>query len=177
VPKPVSEPAPVFEKPAPAPEPRPPVSAPAPAPAADDPAALWSAIAAEFGRQRPLLQSAIASFTFKEQSGGTLRVVLRTDRTTRQNLLTPRNEDLLQELARKKLGAQGVIEVVFEEQAPPPSAAPEPAAAAPSGSKAAPKKEAAAAAGPIPGKEEFLNDPLIKQALEAFDARLVEVKG
>jgi DNA polymerase-3 subunit gamma/tau len=182
--KPVAVAAPVVEKPVPAPIAAPvpiPVPAPVPVvvtPAAVDSAAIWSAIVAEFGKQRPLLQGAMSSFSFRAASGGKLQVTLKTDRTTRENLLTAKNQDLLQELAKKKLGPLGVVEVIFEEQAPPP-VAPEPAFE-PSSAKAAPKKEAAkapVAAGPIPGKEEFLNDPLIKKAMEEFDARLVEVKG
>ena len=198
----VKAPAPVPAAPQPAPAPATePVSEaaaepePAPAAAAIAPGPeLWSAVLAELDRtKRMLLSSTASEASFLRLDGRQFIVGLPVSLASSKGALErpgtkPALEELLQKFSGQRLELKvEVSEAVAEapqlevsapavpapESAPTPPAAAKEKPASPKAAKAAEEEEAAARAAKL--EEEFRNDPLIKEALLLFDAKIASV--
>ncbi len=195
VPRPTPPPVP---EPKPAPTPPPPPAAPvvpvspatpaaAPgAPMPTDAQATWDLLLAALTPADLMLRSTLPRCTPVSLIRGTLRI-----RHPENDLLdTPRN---VATIKARLLAATGfAVDIAFEvgppmahqdELLPPPSApkpAAEPKPAAPAaGTEPKSTKPAAPPPAPVPmllSKDEFINDPAIRAALEVFKGQIVEVR-
>lgn len=183
-------PAPVA-LPVPAPAPTLPPPPPAPAPAAPIPAAdlnrLWSAAVEAAGRASPFTASYLKETHPIAFDGRTFTFGLDPEFADHLNLLdVPKTHTLLQTKLRELGHAQTQVKFVLADRpegwttapaaAPVASAPAAPSALSPTNGKAAPAPPAKPAANTLT-KEDFKNDPLIKDALEIFKGRIVDVRG
>jgi DNA polymerase-3 subunit gamma/tau len=167
-PVPAAAPAPVAASIPPAPEPTPlimetpePVSTPAPVAAPSAPVdltSLWTETLLAVRRDRPLITTWLEAGTLLALEEKTIRLGFPPEgRMAMESLLRPNNRTLLEKLFTQLSGQDCVVEcevreglVVAPTVLPPPP--PEPAPADP--------------------MEEFKNDPLIRKALELFQAEI-----
>ncbi len=148
---------------------------------------MWQAVRDELGRKYPMQSGYAAEASFLRADGKNFIIgVPESHRIAGQSLERPNVksalEDIIQNLSGKKLllkvevSADVEVAPAPEVSAPAPApAAPEPAAEKPSPKKSRESEEADAAARAAKIEEEFRNDPLIKEALELFDARIAAV--
>ena len=123
-----------------------------------DPAALWPGIIAVVRRERPLITTWVEAGALLEFAGEAARIGFPPEqKMAMESLLRPNNRTLLEKLFTQLSGQDCVVEcevreglVVAPTVLPPPP--PEPAPADP--------------------MEEFKNDPLIRKALELFQAEI-----
>ncbi len=186
-PKPNVTPAPARASTPPASPPTPPAPAPiAPIPATDL-NALWSAVVEAAGRASPFTASYLKETHPVAFDGRTFTFGLDPEFADHLNLLdVPKTHTLLQTKLRELGHAQTQVKFTQAERPegwtaapatapaktePPPTATPAAATA-----KAAPKPVAKPATNGLT-KEDFKNDPLIKEALEIFKGRIVDVRG
>ena len=173
-PKAAPEPAPKAAAPPVAPEPKPVAAiAPEPSPlimetpepaavaspaAPVDLASLWLEVLLAVRRDRPLISTWLEAGTLLEVTGQTVRLGFpREGRMAMESLLRPNNRTLLEKLFTQVSGSPRTLEAEIREgliiapvALPPPP--PEPVPADP--------------------MEEFKNDPLIRKALEIFQAEI-----
>jgi DNA polymerase-3 subunit gamma/tau len=190
---------PVAPMPVPKPAPAPvalaaPAAAVAPAVATPTPVAgpdlnaLWSAVVEAAGRASPFTASYLKETHPVAFDGRTFTFGLEAEFADHLNLLdTAKAQTLLQTKLRELGHAQVQVKFIQAERpegwvAPSAGASakaeppPAPAASAPGNGKAA-TKPAAKPAGTSLTKDDFKNDPLIKEALEIFKGRIVDVRG
>ncbi len=192
--------APMIERPTPppAPAPRPAASAatPAPAPAAapassaqltaDELETLWANVLDAVGRASPFTRSYLSEAHPVSLAKGIFTVGFDPEFSDKVGLVdNSKNQTLLQtkltELGHPKLHVKFIVSEAPAGRVPKVAAplAPEPApAAASAGNNGGdPKKPAKATPPPVFNKEDFKNDPLIKQALEIFKGQIVNVQS
>jgi DNA polymerase-3 subunit gamma/tau len=147
-----TEPAPIVSE---TPDPPPPADLQPPSPPVDL-NALWTNILLAVRRDRPLITTWLEAGTLLEVTAATVLLGFPPDqKMAMESLLRPNNRAFLEKLFAQLTGEPRVLECETREglvvqPAPPP--APEPAPADP--------------------MEEFKNDPLIRKALEIFQAEI-----
>jgi DNA polymerase-3 subunit gamma/tau len=189
-----ARPAPI-PTPSPAPEPRivpavaTPVSVAVPGPSLPvvpvpmvDPTdldAVWKALLAGIPATEPLLRSSLLQCRPTSLMKGALTLTHPAD----VYIETPRNVASLKSVLKAATGValdvrfvqtEAVSDpIVLNPTAPPPREAVRPSPVEPKSPEARPKPVA-----PVQlNKEDFLNDPLVRQALEVFKGRIIEVRG
>ncbi|MEY4691752.1 MAG: polymerase subunit gamma/tau [Verrucomicrobiota bacterium] len=193
VPLPVADPEPVVTRSTAA---GPSVAAPAPAPApaaevvpllspgAQTVDSVWQALLTQVPPTEGLLRSALQQSRAEGWVQGTLTIAHPPD----AYLDTPRNVATLQAALQRVTGGRASLRFFASESLatpePPPPAVDTPntttskeAARSMAPEQKAPEARPKPAAPVILDKEEFLNDPLIRQALEVFKGRILEVRG
>ena len=191
--RPASAPAPVVSAPKP-PEPEParpaePIMvAPQPAAAASaEPsvpgeldAAAWEAIRAEFARRAPLQGAFAAEAVFLGASGSVVHLGFpEAHAMAGQNLMRPNAKAVLEKTAQEVTGRHVQFKVemradLASQPLPEPSVPAAPPRAATPSAQPAPQK--APVASPEDVMAEFMNDPLIKEALQVFQATVLSDK-
>jgi DNA polymerase-3 subunit gamma/tau len=199
---PTEAPAPVPEKkaeaavpdPKPASPPAPPAEEPEARPAKQDADLLWKQVCERVRGKELVLRRALTESRVQSLSGDRLDVVLKTTKDAYQTMMNSRAVDLLEKECRRQFGDGVRLKCTLDEV---PEKAPEPAPEPPAetASKEAPRAKTkpkekpepdpagneaqAGTATPAvaPDKSDFENDPLIRQALEEFEARIVEIKA
>jgi len=167
--------------PAPPSIPPPPASAAIPA---TDLNALWSAVVEAAGRASPFTASYLKETHPVAFDGRTFTFGLDPEFADHLNLLdVPKTHTLLQTKLRELGHPQTQVKFIQAERPEGWSAAPvaapakaEAPAASPTNGKPAPKPAAKLASTSLT-KDDFKNDPLIKEALEIFKGRIVDVRG
>ena len=167
--------------PAPPSIPPPPASAALPA---TDLNALWSAVVEAAGRASPFTASYLKETHPVAFDGRTFTFGLDPEFADHLNLLdVPKTHTLLQTKLRELGHPQTQVKFIQAERPEGWSAAPvaapakaEAPAASPTNGKPAPKPAAKLASTSLT-KDDFKNDPLIKEALEIFKGRIVDVRG
>ncbi len=152
-PEPVAAPM-VMETPEPELPPAP-IAAPV---APVDLSSLWTEVLLAVRRDRPLITTWLEAGTLVEVSGKTVRLGFPPEgRMAMESLLRPNNRSLLEKLFTQLCGEDRIVEyevreglVIQRAELPPPP--PEP--------------------GPADPMEEFKNDPLIRKALDLFQAEI-----
>jgi len=148
----------------------------------------WETLVAGVRTQSPLQGGMIGNTLFISDDDGLVTVGIHPeDINTRDALLNETVLELLQEASEALCGRRVSLRIVMDEsvpapvaeELPPPPPLPEPAPKpAPKPKKAAPAKAAEEKAAPPPSlrpsEEEFYNDPLILEALDAFHATLIK---
>ncbi len=202
-PTPAPAPAPVTESrpapaavvaPTPAPAPRPaPVEPPAsPAPKADAPApaaapkvdannmaAVWAGLLANLPASEGLLRAGL------EQSKATnlVRGILTIAHPPEAYIETPRSVAAMKSVLLAITGTTIDLRFVQTESTAPAAPSPSPAPVLretpkPAAAESKPAETKVKPATPVQlNKDEFLNDPLIKEALEVFKGRILEVRA
>lgn len=163
IPEPVPAPAPAG-RPATAPAPDPAQAAP-PASAVPDPAAAWQRLRDNVASSRDLiLRRAADALEFLGRDGNAVRLKMTASAAMLQAFPDSPSIQSLRDEVRKAFGPQAVLDLAYAEVAPPPSA------------------EGAATDTPTPttgkglDKADFENDPLIREALKTFEARIATIK-
>jgi DNA polymerase-3 subunit gamma/tau len=175
VPKPIAPPAsaPTVSV-APAPVLKTAPAAPPPAtPAAADSGELWQRATEPLKKNSLMLRLALNNATVVAADSGRVKIHLNG---TQSQLETLQNSSALQESLAKSFGGAVTLDIQFSEVKENPS----PGAdidLTPSASAAAPAKPTPAAPSKPVTKADFENDPLIKEALQEFSARIVSVKN
>ena len=143
---------------------------------------VWQALVSQVPSTESLLRSALLQSRAEGWSQGTLTIAHPPD----AYLDTPRNMATLQAALQRVAGGRVSLRFVVSESlaAPEPSRPPVASPAAPrevtrpATSETKPVDARPKPAAPIVlDKEEFLNDPLIRQALDVFKGRILEVRG
>lgn len=174
-----SAPAPVAaEKPAPAPAPSPapapavPVAAKQPAPSgAFDPGAAWSRVASGLRGRDAMLRRVLENCEFLRYEAPHVRVRMTASASLLESFKTSPSRAVLEAEIKKCFDPAAILDMECVERAAEPAPATETEAAA------APKTAPQAPAAGVPmNKTEFENDPLIKEALKVFEARIVALK-
>ncbi len=118
---------------------------------------IWATVAAKFAKERPLEKDTIAALTFLDCKANTMEVAIPPALQNKIPYLTnPKNQPLLDALLNEAAGQP--LKLVFITTEPKHS-----------------EHVSTQSAGAPPlrmGQEEFENDPLIRQALELFQARI-----
>ncbi len=187
-------PAEVPQRAASAPAPSVPPVAPAPAaspttvetpravPVPEDIDSVWKALLAGIPANESLLRSSLQSCLPTQLSRGVLTVSHPAD----VYVDTPRNQTTLKAVLRSLGPNLGEVRFVQSEAAPSteaitltPTAPPPPRepVRSPSPESKAPESKPRPAQPVLLNKEEFLNDPLVRQALEVFKGRIIEVRA
>jgi len=196
-PKEVS-PAPVVEtkKTEAEPPPVPSASAASPSPppspsSKKDPDITWKQVCERVRGKELVLRRSLKESRVQNLTGDRLDVILRTTKDAYQTMMNSRAFELLEKEVKRQFGDGLRLKCTLDEipeKAPEPTPevapqaeTPEEAAAKPDAEKKpAPtrqKQELPATAAVPPDKADFDNDPLIRQALEEFEARIVEIKA
>lgn len=169
-----SSPAPAaVEKPAPAPSPAPtPVPARQPAPSGSfDPGAAWSRVASGLRGRDAMLRRVLENCEFLRYEAPHVRVRMTASASLLESFKTSPSQAVLEAEIKKCFDPSAVLDMECVERAAEPVPAPESEAAA------APKPAPQAPTAGVPmNKTEFENDPLIKEALKVFEARIVALK-
>ena len=191
---PTPKPAPIPFSPPPALEIPAATSAPAPSnstAAPTDLSGLWAAMVDAAGRASPFTASYLRETHPVSFDGRLFTLGLDPEFSDHFNLLdVPKTHTLLQTKLRELGHAHTQVKFVQAERpdgwapasapaapvAPPPSA-PVPQAPPPAGTPKAAAKSAPKAGSSSVSMDDFKNDPLIKQALEVFKGRIVDVRG
>ncbi|MDZ4289346.1 MAG: hypothetical protein U0984_15375, partial [Prosthecobacter sp.] len=191
------QPAPVLQEEPPAPAPAPiraaapaPVPAPAPAPSvaiSDSPEQIWQQILETIRERRPLAANWAVHATALSFHRGVLKLGFpTTESQARDSLIRDNQRTFLETLASDLLGTAVKFEMVLDPSLKPPPAtemefgfdapaAPTPAPKPEPKPAAAPEKKAETSKPDASGKvapEDFLNDPLIKSAVEQFKLKI-----
>ncbi len=174
-----------------------PVVPAAPAPAAGDPegrlSRLWADLIEAVGRASPFTRSYLLK-AFPVSFDNRVFTIGFDPEFADQIVLvdSPKNHTLIQTKLKEMGLGDAQVKFIKSEASPAPKAAaeavPEPALVAASSRSVAPPAATPAAAAPPPPKLEkarpeklapadFKNDPLIRQAIEIFRGRIVEVRG
>jgi DNA polymerase-3 subunit gamma/tau len=169
-PPPVATPA----KPTPVPTPEPikaaPPSTPTPGGVITNTSAqkAWAVAAEKFVQERPMEADTIKAVTFHACRADQIEVMLPTALEKKLFFLrSPRNLELLENSLTEQLGAKLRLTFLLgDPRNPAPTPAPTPATTAVPGKPAPP--------APNMSQEEFLNDPVIKNALKIFEAKIVK---
>jgi DNA polymerase-3 subunit gamma/tau len=169
-PPPPSQPAPVVAAPAQNPPPAPPAVTASAAVAPPTTAAAqnaWKIAVEKFAEARPLEADTIRAVEFHACKADVLELRLPPALEKKLHFLrSPRNYELLKETLAGQLGYEmNLVFLVGESQRAPDAAAP-----------AAPLAGAGAKPAPPPpnmSQDEFLNDPVIQNALKIFEAKVV----
>jgi len=181
---PVAPPAPVVEKVAPAPEPVASPSSPAPSSATP-----WDEVAMKLAADSPLKFGWIEDGRFIERIGNAILIEFPPSvELQTQTLFWPQAVKKIEEQLTAALGVKITFEYRFTGEEPPappePVVTEAPRSAEPARSSSAAKTETAPAkpenAAPVISAaemEEFKNDPLIKKALEVFQAQILGDQG
>ncbi|SDU02372.1 DNA polymerase-3 subunit gamma/tau [Verrucomicrobium sp. GAS474] len=194
VPAPASRPAPAAAAPIPAPAPVPAAAAvPAPSPVPEavpakkvDPAKVWARAVAQFAQERPLEAASIATTRVAEMRGDEIEIALPANLKHKiAAFMSPRNIPILQEVLRAEFGRPvGIVFLAIDEASKDPALIPAPVAAptneppAPSNAAPAPGASAPLSKEPIRiSEKEYKDDPLIRKALDLFQARVVSTKN
>lgn len=177
---PVAPPAPVVEKAAPASEPVAKPSSPNP----------WDEVAMKLAADSPLKFGWIEDGRFIERIGNAILVEFPPSiELQTQTLFWPQAVKKIEEQLTAALGSKTTFECRFTGEEPPAPPEPEPVVTAPRAAEPArpssPAKNEAAPAKPesttpvisAAEMEEFKNDPLIKKALEVFQAQILGDRG
>ncbi|MDD5260267.1 MAG: DNA polymerase III subunit gamma/tau [Methylacidiphilales bacterium] len=160
----------LASKPAAIPEPR---SAPA-VPNGATPEELWSRAIEPIKKKELVLRRALDFCEFKGLEGGRLKVKLVASKAMLEAI---QNSQQLKDALAKAFGPDAGLDIDFSERAPDTQAVEAPPVPAGTESPAKPTSASASAAGvKTLSKAEFENDPLIQEALKAFDARIVAIK-
>ncbi|MDX6766108.1 MAG: DNA polymerase III subunit gamma/tau [Candidatus Methylacidiphilales bacterium] len=159
------------EKPAPTstPTPEPPKSAPTPP---SDPAAAWSRVASGLRSRDAMLRRVLENCEFLGCVGSAVRLRMTASAALLENFKSSSSRTTLESEIKKCFDGSATLHMEYVERAPEPS--PAPAHPAQPTSNATPSP--ATPAGPPKDKTEFENDPLIKEALKVFEARIVALK-
>jgi len=179
-------PKPPMPAPAPAPvvvaTPTPSVPAPVPAPAISVPIApqvttaaveaAWMAAVEKFAQERPMEADTIRALQFHACKADQVEVLIPKALEKKIHYLrSPRNLDVLERALDEKLGKR--LEIVYKLADPTnavaPGTNPPVANLAVSGKPAPPP--------PTLSQEDFLNDPIIQNALKLFEAKIVTPAG
>ncbi|MDR1304985.1 MAG: DNA polymerase III subunit gamma/tau [Verrucomicrobiales bacterium] len=174
---PASPAAPTVSKPAalsasaPAPTP---VAPPPSAPVAADSGELWQRATEPLKKNSLMLRLALNNAALLAADSGRVKIRLNG---TQSQLETLQNSAALQESLAKSFGGAVTLDIQFSEvkEEPPPGADIDLAPSAPAA--AAPAKPAPVAPSKPVTRADFENDPLIKEALQEFSARIVSVKN
>ncbi|MEM1060441.1 MAG: DNA polymerase III subunit gamma/tau [Verrucomicrobiota bacterium] len=170
---PAKPPAPEPEKKA---EKKPAVSARQPAPVAQ-PAEKWEAARAKFRAQREEEAELIDALYFISCRVNAFSIGVPTSFEGRIPVLrSPKYAGLLKELLREAVGGPVELAIVERDDPNAQPAAPAPSGAADTSAKYAQAAESAAGKPERMTQEEYENDPLIKEALELFDAKIAPAK-
>ncbi len=181
-PEPEPEPAPLPVEPEPAPAPlveaKPAVSSSLKAEPVAKPRDKWEAARAKFREQRELESEMIDAMYFLSCRVNAFEIAVPTAYENKMPWLRgPKNAGLLKELLEQETG--GPVELAIVERDDPhaspklphePEAKPATEAAEPEKKKLDPEE------APRMTQEEYENDPLIKQAMELFDAKITPAK-
>jgi DNA polymerase-3 subunit gamma/tau len=160
VPAPATVPAPAPDKPA-AP------SNPLPAPTTVSAQAAWKTAVEKFAEARPLEADTIRALEFLVCKADVIEVRLPTALEKKLHFLrSPRNFELLEQLLAEQFGRALKIDFIVADGLKTDDAPSPPSAAPAVGPKAAPP-------APNMSQEEFLNDPVIQNALKIFEAKVV----
>jgi DNA polymerase-3 subunit gamma/tau len=189
-------PAPAARVPEPPPQPQTTLSSPAPTPAAEpaewSPEDLWQKVKEELHLKRPLLDMWAAQATALSLNKNILKLGFPTTETLcRDSLMRDTNRQLLEAIASEIRGASTKYEMVLDPSLKPPPASEvelfgfgEPAPAPPPAlepkldtraEKTAVDTPKTAAGTEAVSPEDFLNDPLIKSAIEQFKLKIAGV--
>ena len=181
---PAAFPAPVMEKVAPAPEP-----VTAPSSSAPTSATPWDEVAMKLAADSPLKFGWIEDGRFIERIGNAILIEFPPSvELQTQTLFWPQAVKKIEEQLTAALGVKITFEYRFTGEEPPappePVVTEAPRSAEPARSSSAAKTETAPAkpenAAPVISAaemEEFKNDPLIKKALEVFQAQILGDQG
>jgi len=169
-------------KPAPAAAPASPAPVPSPAPAKADGAKAWAAAAARFAQTYKMEAPSIGTARFVELRSEEIEIALPSNLKHKiAFFMGPRTLPVLEEALRAELDRP--LRIVFLAIDPPtkdPSLAPAPATA-PTGSgssSSAPSQSSSTAPEPAKlSEKEYRDDPLIRKALDLFQARVVSTKN
>ncbi len=173
----VPEPAPVIAPatPPPAPEPKPaPVipATPVPSPTITSTTAAqiaWKVAVEKFAEARPMEADTIRAVTFHACKADEFMVMLpKALEKKRFYLCSPRNAEILEKSLTEALGRRLSLVYLLDDG----NKASEAATAAPSASNAVPGKPTPPP--PNMSQEEFLKDPVIQNALQIFEAKIVQ---
>ena len=180
---PAEAPAPVTSTARPAAvEPAPRIVATAPAaPAASTPATsiapleLWNRAIDPLKKKELVLRRALVGCEFIALENDRLKIRLTSTRTLLEAL---QNSSSLKDAIARSFGPQVRLDFDFSERADDPIPATEPAPAPTPARGTADTPAPAKSAAPVKSvsKAEFENDPLIQEALKAFDARIIGIK-
>ncbi len=152
----------------------PPASA-APAPVCEDDATLWGRAIEPLKKTDMLLRRVLGESTFLGIQQGIIRIETTVSADLYQSFRESRGYDQLLTALQKSFGPGIQLHIDAREPEPEPARADEYADTS-SRAKQGPAKTPAKSSGPPLDKSDFTNDPLIKAALEAFDARIVTLR-
>lgn len=188
---PLPEVEPVAQAPEPEPEPVPPPVEPEPAPAPVEakptglkaepvakPRDKWEAARAKFREKRELESDLIDAMYFLSCRVNAFEIAVPTAFENKMPWLRgPKNAGLLKELLEQETG--GPVELAIVERDDPHASPklPNEPEAKPTAEAAPEKKKADPEEAPRMTQEEYENDPLIKQAMELFDAKIAPAKN
>jgi DNA polymerase-3 subunit gamma/tau len=150
------------------------VSAPTPKPSASssvEPSALWDEVKIIFKRERPMMGRAIEACTFESYEAPVYTIRMEAEEISHTSLQNPRNWSLIESLVQDKLGSDTKLKMTYIPviREPDPINIPVPVVKPKPAAKKDDKSEPFNAS-------DFQDDPLIKQALQEFEARIVSVK-
>jgi DNA polymerase III subunit gamma/tau len=136
-----------------------------------DAAQAWNEAQNIFKRERPMMTRAVEACTFESYETPNFTIRMEAEEISYAGLNNPRNWSLLQSLIQERMGADtqlkmNYIPVVRE---PDPINIPVPV----SKPKPASRKEEKSESFDV---KDFENDPLIQQALQEFEGRIVSVR-
>lgn len=159
----------------------PPVSAPAPAPVskidATDLNAVWNGLLANLSASEGMLKAGLELSRATSLTKGVLTISHPPD----AYIETPRNVASMKAVLLSITGTPVDLKFVQTEPTAPAAPVPAPAmreAPKPAASEPRPAEAKSKPATPVQlNKDEFLNDPLIKEALEIFKGRILEVRA
>jgi DNA polymerase-3 subunit gamma/tau len=162
--------APAVPKPTAAPElspTRPPAATPAPAAAMiKNPAGIWEELVVKFGQALPLEKATLEATKFLQLRGDTFEVGLPSKLKPKLAFLTsPKPQAVIQEALQGLVGRPMQVAYLLSDSLNGTAVVAEGKAAEPE------------APGPKLSDEEFKSDPLIKQALELFQGKIVSIKA
>lgn len=180
-PRPAPAPAPAPATPPPSPSPKAEAPAPAAAPKVDanNMAAVWAGLLANLPASEGLLRAGL------EQSKAThlVRGILTIAHPPEAYIETPRSVAAMKSVLQAITGTTIDLRFVQTESTAPAAPSPSPAPVLretpkPVAPESRPPEARVKPAAPVQlNKDEFLNDPLIKEALEIFKGRILEVRA
>lgn len=130
---------------------------------------LWSRVAEDFIKKEPLLKHHIAAChlqhhtTIPKAPDQKLFLKMKATREAYEKLLEPRNLKTLNHCVESHFGPGIQVQIELEEIIVPPEPKPEP-----------PPSRQNSSPSPKPAQDDFLDDPLIREALERFEAKLIK---
>ncbi|MEM6885666.1 MAG: DNA polymerase III subunit gamma/tau [Verrucomicrobiota bacterium] len=180
-PAPAASPAPSQPSPAPKVQETAPAAAPKSTASDKSPQELWEKTCDAARGKELTLRRVLMNTKLNQFSNEVVDVTFITTADTYQSFVNSKAITALETELRKQFGTDARLKPTLEalpdpepEPTPEPQPAPEPQQAASEPAKATKEKKESA---PEVSKADFENDPLIQQALEEFEGRIVEIKA